>query len=140
MAVVKIIEVVGGSNESSDAAVKAALDDARQTLRNIKAVDVVSTGLRGENLDELRAHVRIAAFEDLWLCQRAAGLEPLRADLSEVYDATETPRKKRGDLPYLRVADARAFMDQVRERALEVLDSADLSESSDPLNANGFVW
>jgi flavin-binding protein dodecin len=60
MAVVKIIEVVGGSNESSDAAVKAALDDARQTLRNIKAVDVVSTGLRGENLDEWRAHVRIA--------------------------------------------------------------------------------
>ena len=60
MAVVKIIEVVGGSNESSDAAVKAALDDARQTLRNIKAVDVVSTGLRGENLDEWRAHVRVA--------------------------------------------------------------------------------
>jgi len=60
MAVVKIIEVVGSSNESSDAAVKAALDDARQTLRNIKAVDVVSTGLRGENLDEWRAHVRIA--------------------------------------------------------------------------------
>jgi flavin-binding protein dodecin len=60
MAVVKIIELVGSSTESSDAAVKAALDDARQTLRNIKAVDVVSTGLRGENLDEWRAHVRVA--------------------------------------------------------------------------------
>ena len=60
MAVVKIIELVGSSNESSDAAVKAALADASQTLRNIKAVDVVSTGLRGENLDEWRAHVRVA--------------------------------------------------------------------------------
>ena len=60
MAVVKIIEVVGSSNQGSDAAVKAALDDARQTLRNIKAVDVVSTGLRGEGLDEWRAHVRVA--------------------------------------------------------------------------------
>src|SRR5439155_24323043 len=60
MAVVKIIELVGSSNESSDAAVQAALNDARQTLRNIKAVDVVSTGLRGENLDEWRAHVRVA--------------------------------------------------------------------------------
>ena len=60
MAVVKIIEVVGASTESSDAAVQAALSDARQTLRNIKAVDVVSTGLRGDNLDEWRAHVRIA--------------------------------------------------------------------------------
>ncbi|HEY7629969.1 MAG TPA: dodecin family protein [Thermoleophilaceae bacterium] len=60
MAVVKIIELVGSSSESSDAAVQAALNDAKQTLRNIKAVDVVSTGLRGENLDEWRAHVRVA--------------------------------------------------------------------------------
>ena len=60
MSVIKIIEVVGSSSSSSDDAVKAALDDARQTLRNIKAVDVVSVGLRGDNLDEWRAHVRIA--------------------------------------------------------------------------------
>jgi flavin-binding protein dodecin len=60
MAVTKIIEVVGSSPESSDAAVQAALSDARQTLRNIKAVDVVSTGLRGDNLDEWRALVRIS--------------------------------------------------------------------------------
>jgi flavin-binding protein dodecin len=60
VAVTKIIEVVGSSPESSDAAVQSALNDARQTLRNIKAVDVVSTGLRGDNLEEWRAHVRIA--------------------------------------------------------------------------------
>ena len=30
------------------------------TLRNIRAVDIVSTGIRGENLDEYRAHVRVA--------------------------------------------------------------------------------
>jgi flavin-binding protein dodecin len=60
MAVTKIIELVGSSTESSDGAVKAALADASQTLRNIKAVDVVSTGLRGDNLDEWRALVRIS--------------------------------------------------------------------------------
>jgi flavin-binding protein dodecin len=60
MAVVKIIELVGSSPESSDAAVKDALNDARQTLRNIKAVDVVSTGLRGDDLNEWRAHIRVA--------------------------------------------------------------------------------
>jgi flavin-binding protein dodecin len=60
MAVTKIIEVVGSSPESSDGAVQSALNDARQTLRNIKAVDVVSTGLRGENLTEWRALVRIS--------------------------------------------------------------------------------
>jgi flavin-binding protein dodecin len=45
---------------SSDDAVQQALAEARQTLRNIKAVDVVSTGLRGDDLDEWRAHVRVA--------------------------------------------------------------------------------
>jgi flavin-binding protein dodecin len=60
MAVTKIIEVVGSSPESSDAAVQAALEEARSSLRGIKAVDVVSTGLRGENLSEWRALVRIS--------------------------------------------------------------------------------
>jgi flavin-binding protein dodecin len=60
VAVTKIIELVGASGTSSDDAVKAALADARQSLRNIKALDVVSVVLRGENLDEWRAHVRIS--------------------------------------------------------------------------------
>jgi flavin-binding protein dodecin len=64
LAVVKIIELVGSSGTSSDDAVQNALTDARATLRNIKAVDVVSTGLRGDNLDEWRAHVRIAFLID----------------------------------------------------------------------------
>ena len=60
MAVTKIIELVGSSAQSSDDAVQQALAEARRTLRNVKAVDVVSTGLRGEGLEEWRAHVRIA--------------------------------------------------------------------------------
>jgi flavin-binding protein dodecin len=60
MAVIKIIELVGSSPTSSDDAVTAALNEAKQTIRNIKAVDVVSVGLRGDNLDEWRAHVRVA--------------------------------------------------------------------------------
>jgi flavin-binding protein dodecin len=60
MAVIKIIELVGSSSTGSDDAVKAALADARQTLRNIKAVDVVSVGLRGDQLEEWRALVRVS--------------------------------------------------------------------------------
>jgi flavin-binding protein dodecin len=60
MAVTKIIELVGSSTISSDEAVKAALGEAQASLRNIKAVDVVSVGLRGENLDEWRALVRVS--------------------------------------------------------------------------------
>ncbi|MEA2127806.1 MAG: Dodecin [Solirubrobacteraceae bacterium] len=64
MSVVKIIELVGSSTTSSDDAVAQALTEARTTLRNIKAVDVVSTGLRGDDLDEWRAHVRVAFLID----------------------------------------------------------------------------
>jgi flavin-binding protein dodecin len=60
VAVTKIIELVGSSPEGSDAAVQAALADARATLRNIKAVDVVSTGLRGDDLTEWRALIRLS--------------------------------------------------------------------------------
>ena len=60
MAVVKIIELVGSSRESTDDAARQALASAQTSLRNIRAVDIVSTGIRGENLDEFRAHVRVA--------------------------------------------------------------------------------
>ena len=60
MSIVKIIELVGSSTISSDDAVQQALAEARRTLRNIKAVDVVSVGLRGEELDEWRVHIRVA--------------------------------------------------------------------------------
>ena len=43
----------------------------------------------------------IAAYEDLWLAHRHAGLELLRPDLAGVYDAFETPRAVRGDIEAL---------------------------------------
>ena len=82
----------------------------------------------------------IAAFEDLWLCNRAGGLDPLRPELWEVYDATETPRCDRGELPYLRDHEARDYMGAVRERSLAVLEQVDLDDPDDHLNRDGFVW
>ena len=64
MAVTKIIEVVGRSTESSDDAVKNALAEAGTNLRNIKALDVVSVGLRGDNMDEWGALCRISFLVD----------------------------------------------------------------------------
>ena len=64
----------------------------------------------------------IAAFEDLWLAQRTGGLAALRPELGAVYDAAETPRADRGELPYLRRHEALTFMAETRERSLEVLD------------------
>ena len=73
MAVVKIIELIGTSSKSSDDAVQQALAEARSSLRNIKAVDLVSTGLRGDNLDEWRAHVRVA-----FLIERVSRIRAVR--------------------------------------------------------------
>ena len=60
LTVVKIIELVGSSRISTDDAAQQALKQAQDSIRNIRAVDIVSTGIRGENLDEYRAHVRVA--------------------------------------------------------------------------------
>ena len=49
-----------GSRIRCDDAGKSALAEANRSLRNIKALDVVSVGLRGDNLDEWGALVRIS--------------------------------------------------------------------------------
>jgi gamma-glutamyl hercynylcysteine S-oxide synthase len=64
----------------------------------------------------------IAAFEDLWLVHRYGDQPMLRDDLADVYDAFETPRAHRGDLPFLAPEAARDYLDQVRARTLEVID------------------
>jgi gamma-glutamyl hercynylcysteine S-oxide synthase len=63
----------------------------------------------------------IAAYEDLWLAHRLAGLELLRPDLAALYDAFETPRAVRGDLELLGPAAARDYLDAVRARTVEGL-------------------
>lgn len=63
----------------------------------------------------------IAAYEDLWLVHRHAGLPLRRPDLAALYDAFETPRAVRGDLEILGHADALAEMEAVRERTLDAM-------------------
>jgi iron(II)-dependent oxidoreductase len=63
----------------------------------------------------------IAAYEDLWLAHRLAGMEPLRPDLAALYDAFETPRAVRGELELLGPEGAREYLDAVRARTVEGL-------------------
>src|SRR5215510_12396034 len=81
----------------------------------------------------------IANFEELWLVQRIGGREPLRGDLGKLYDAIEQPRKIRGELPILRADEVRPYMEEVRERTLDVLGQIDL-DPADPLLTDGFVY
>ena len=63
----------------------------------------------------------IAAYEDLWLAHRQAGLQLLRPDLAELYDAFETPRAVRGQIDALGPAAAREYLQAVRERSVELI-------------------
>jgi len=64
----------------------------------------------------------IAAYEDLWLSHRLAGLALLRPDLAARYDAFETPRAVRGEIPLLDTAEAHGYMEAVRARVVAALD------------------
>ncbi len=97
----------------------AALDEARRcTLQLVAHLD---------DRDLERTHspimsplvwdlAHIAAYEDLWLAHRHAGMELLRPDLAERYDAFETPRSQRGEAQLLDSTEARAYLEAVRER------------------------
>jgi gamma-glutamyl hercynylcysteine S-oxide synthase len=83
----------------------------------------------------------IANFEELWLVQTIGARQPLRGELGRLYDAIENPRRTRGELPILRGAELRAYLDDVRERALEVLDEVEIgADAGDPLLREGFVY
>jgi gamma-glutamyl hercynylcysteine S-oxide synthase len=58
----------------------------------------------------------IAAYEDLWLAHRHAGVPLLRPDLAETYDAFETPRAVRGERRLLSREECHDYLRRVRER------------------------
>jgi iron(II)-dependent oxidoreductase len=103
----------------------AALTEARERTLTLVA------GVGDDDLERVHSTLmsplvwdlgHIAAFEDLWLVHRLGGEPMLRGDLAEVYDAFETPRAGRGELPFLRPAPAREYLDAVRHRAVAVLE------------------
>jgi iron(II)-dependent oxidoreductase len=77
--------------------------------------------------------------EELWLVRDVGGREPVRRDIDELYDAFKHPRGDRPALPLLGPAEARAYVGQVRDKALDVLDRVRLDEGR-PLLADGFAF
>jgi gamma-glutamyl hercynylcysteine S-oxide synthase len=81
----------------------------------------------------------IGHFEELWLLRRLAGAEPIFPANDEVYDAFEHARDERPSLALLDPSTARAYLAEVRERVLEVLDGLEL-DPSDRLLCDGFAF
>jgi gamma-glutamyl hercynylcysteine S-oxide synthase len=102
-----------------------ALAEARQRTLDMVApfsdeqVETAHSALMSPLVWDL-AH--IAAYEDLWLVHRHGGEPLLHPELAAMYDAFETPRAVRGDLPLLDRGEALAYLADVRARALAILE------------------
>ena len=128
----------------SKAAIADALSEARErTLSLVEPLDDAQLNrVYSPILSPLAWDLgHIANFEELWLVQTIGGSEPLHGDLGRFYDAIENPRKIRGELPILRDAELRAYLADVRERTLDVLEGVEIGpEVEDPLLRDGFVY
>ncbi|MDT0309336.1 ergothioneine biosynthesis protein EgtB [Streptomyces sp. DSM 44917] len=75
----------------------------------------------------------IANQEDIWLIRRAGGRPGLRPDLDPLYDAFRHPRAERPGLPLLAPDQARRYLADVRDQALDILAAA-------PPPGHGFLF
>ncbi|HSV40098.1 MAG TPA: ergothioneine biosynthesis protein EgtB [Nocardioidaceae bacterium] len=82
------------------------------------------------------AHV--GNYEELWLLRAAAGIEPMRPEIDSIYDAFEHPRAARPTLPLLSPQESVTYLDLVRRRALDSLETIPLEGG--PLLDGGFVY
>ena len=122
--------------------IAADLQEARQRTRELLAP------LDEERLttqyDQLMSppvwdYAHIGVFEELWLVQRLSGAPPMDEELLHTYDALETPRVVRGRRELLDPRRSTAYLEEVRRRALALLEEVDLN-GDDPLLRGGFVY
>src|SRR5256714_5951764 len=115
----------------TDAQAVDALEEARR--RTLTLVEAVSD----DDLERVHSTLmsplvwdlgHIAAFEDLWLVHRYGGRPLLREGLAEIYDAFETPRAGRGELPFMGAQAAREYLEKVHQRTLEVIDERGIGD------------
>jgi len=80
----------------------------------------------------------IGSQEELWLVRDVGGRTPQRPDIDDLYDAFQHPRSDRPSLPLLGPAEARGYVREVRDKALDVLDHTALTGRD--LVANAFAF
>jgi iron(II)-dependent oxidoreductase len=134
-------------NVTDEAAIKQRVADELERVR------VRSLGLTTDvlDVDELLAqHSRLMSplvwdlahvgnYEELWLLRAAAGVDPMRPEIDDIYDAFEHPRAERPTLPLLAPDEAQAYLRVVRDKVLDSLDHIRF-DPTNPLLDNGFVY
>ncbi len=76
--------------------------------------------------------------EELWLVRDAGGMEPVRRDIDDLYDAFRHPRRDRPALPLLDPTQSQAYIGTVRDKVLDLLDRVPFEGRR--LTADGFVF
>jgi iron(II)-dependent oxidoreductase len=80
----------------------------------------------------------IGSQEELWLVRDVGGREPLRPEIDGLYDAFQHSRASRVELPLLTPSETRAYVAEVRDKALDALGRAPLTGRR--LLEHGFVF
>ncbi|WP_372463728.1 ergothioneine biosynthesis protein EgtB [Arthrobacter hankyongi] len=121
-------------------AIAGRLDRARRRTHSLTACDdgellAQHSPLMSPLVWDL-AHV--GSQEEIWLVRDVGHRVPLRCDLDALYDAFQHPRAARPTLPLLGPDEARRYIAEVRDKALDVLDSSPLEGSE--LVDQGFAF
>ncbi len=82
------------------------------------------------------AHV--GSQEELWLVRDVGGRAPLRPEIDGLYDAFRHSRASRVELPLLTPVETRAYVAQVRDKALDALERSPLRGRR--LERDGFAF
>lgn len=77
----------------------------------------------------------LAYFQEYWVLRRGAGQEPHRPDVDELFDSMSIGHETRWRLPVPSRGEALAYVRDVRDRVLELLERGD---DGDPLRY--YVW
>jgi iron(II)-dependent oxidoreductase len=80
-----------------------------------------------------------ANYEELWLLRNVAGMPATDPKLDDIYNAFEHPRWERPNLPLLQPKEARAYLNDIRGKSLDVLERVELT-TEQRLLARGYVY
>jgi gamma-glutamyl hercynylcysteine S-oxide synthase len=108
--------------------VAALLERARARSGALTAVD--DTDLVAQHSPLMSPLVwdlaHVGSQEELWLVRDVGGRAPVRPEIDGLYDAFQHSRASRVELPLLTPAEARAYVAEVRDKALDVLGGSPL--------------
>ena len=122
--------------DAADAGTEALRTHVAELLRRARERSVALTDAVDDD-DLVRQHSKLMSplvwdlahignQEELWLVRDVGEREPVRSDIDELYDAFQHPRADRPALPLLDPAEARAYVGQVRDKVLDILERSPL--------------